>query len=538
MKKYLPFLLPLLWVGCTHRIKPAESPSRQPIIYDTTINGRVYIGPGMASPDQKLYVEPQLYAPGGTTSPNIIILPATPVPQSFITAPTVPQSFITAPTVLKYHISGDIVLTPYGVVPPVDTIVTPPVDTIVTVPPTSDFFVGVNTHPWIDPANTDPIGWLRYYLSSYYFWVGPGGKIKPQPMLQGGTPTAWGLDDILQKAKGKYKVLFTVHQTPTWLVNEGRTDGGGDNLPVPVGASRTDTNSYREYALMLEQLTMRYGRVPYPDSRLNVDLTARWTGDENVKKSGMNLLTYFQFWNEEKWWKPEGKENVAPEEMAAMMSMGYDHIKRIDPSMQVVMPCISDLYMPYVQRMDAWFVKYRKDKKWPCDIAAFNHYGNAGNKLGQYPAQWVMSGGVEASKDANFPTINTIVAFFKVRNIPVWITEMGFDTREPSPMFIVGGELAQGTAIVNTAESYRKAGVKGVFIFTTANEPNPSGGGLYMNAGILNEQSKQYSKKAGFQTIATYVRGIQAIPSVQMFPVNLSRDKPLTVPPLQRPKKK
>lgn len=406
-----------------------------------------------------------------------------------------------------------------------------PPDTITTIPPTNAgaFSVGINTHPWIKPSLLGGFKLHRYFLSSHYAWVGFGGLIKPQPMRQGGTPTAWGLDDVLEneKALGN-EVLFTFHQTPDFVIPSGTNDGGGDLPPVRAGQSRTDTNSYREYALFLRQIVMRYGTVKYPDRMLNVDTVGRWTGDQNVKKSGLGLLKYIQFWNEEKIWKQGGPEYIAPEEMAAMMSITYDAVK--GNGVLVVSPPMSNAYLPYFEAMDRWFVKNRKDKSWPCDIISCNYYLNKGNDVDQFLGKWVMNGGCTPAQDKGFGRIKTLANFCAARGKKLWITETGYDdaTATESQMMIPGGETVRANAMIETANAMLAAGVDRVIYFTTANEYN-AGKTLYQRSGLLEGQDAGYKPKAAFNLVENYAKSL-AVKAMQQPQPTYDRSHKFTIP--------
>lgn len=421
----------------------------------------------------------------------------------------------------QYNISGKITLSPA---------LTEPVDTGVIVTPGGGR-LGINTHPWIKPSLLGDFKLRRYYLSSYYAWVGFKGRIKPQPMKQGGTPTAWGLDDVLnnEKALGN-EVLFTIHQTPDFVTPSGRGDGGGDLPPIQPGQSRTDTNSYREYALFLQQIVMRYGSVKYPDRLLNVDTSARWTGDKNEKKSGLNLLKFIQYGNEEKIWKQGTPEYWAPEELAAMMSICYDMIKATDPNMVVVSPCLSNAYMPYFEALDKWFKTHRKNKDWPCDIISCNYYLNKGNADGQFLGQWVLNGGCRPSEDKGFFRVKQLADFCAARGKRLWLTETGLDSKEAdqSQMSFPGTETERANVLTETANAMFASGVDAVFLFTAANEYN-AGKTLYQQCGLLYGQDKGYAKKPSFDLVNNYAKSL-SLKAMQQ-PATEDRTKRFVIPP-------
>ncbi len=396
-----------------------------------------------------------------------------------------------------------------GTVPPVEP-PQPPVQT--------DFIIGSNGFPWFPLHLIKSVGinWMRCYFATGWGYEPDG--LSMQPLNQAWTNETNGMDDLLLRAKTMgMNILWANHQTPEHFRNTGRSDGNNDYAPIPAGAKRNDPASFKWYAEYMWQLIARYGSVKYPDSDLIVDSSPRWTGDENFKKSGLDLLKYIQPWNEEKWWLKGTEAYIEPETMAALMSATYDGhegalgpkagIKTADKSRIVVAPPISDYDIPYIDLMDKWFKANRKDKKWPCDVYSIHHYSNIGNKPKQHPAQWKVSGGCYPSEDQNFDTIKEIIAYFAARGLKVWVTEFGYDTLAPSNMHIVGkggesDEQAQGRAIVESIKKYKEYGASGVFFFTG---PDDIGNGQFTKSGIFTKQSDGYKPKAAVPIIKAYI---------------------------------
>ena len=382
---------------------------------------------------------------------------------------------------------------------------------IVTPPPidTSGFKIGCNLFPWTPLRLLDSIGmkWARCYCSSGWIWQ-PGG-LAVQPMHQAETQENHGTDEMLLKAKGLgINTLLCIHQTPEWFRNTGRGDGNNDYAPIKSGAKRDDPASFSDYAAFLFQVAARYGRVNHPDNFLRVDTTPRWSGDIlNEKKTGMDLLTHMEPWNEEKWWKKGTTENEAyiePETMAALMSACYDGhegklgaavgIKTADPSMQVVMPGLSDFDMAYSVKMDVWFTVNRKDRSWPCDILNYHHYSNTGNKKGQIPAQWHSEGACLPKDDANFQAVKELVT---PKGKKVWVTEFGADKVAPSMMLAKGfgaksNEQFQAEIIIESIKAYKAAGVDGVFVFAGPDDYGAADGGQFETCGIWSSEVTGY----------------------------------------------
>lgn len=395
---------------------------------------------------------------------------------------------------------------------------------------TPGFKVGANSFPWFPQSRFNDIGmkWQRVYCSSGWIWRPDG--IAVQPMHQAETNETHGIDEMLTRAKAfGINTLLCIHQTPEFYRNTGRGDGANDYAPCKAGADRKDPESYKDYAAFLFQVAARYGRVKHPDSVLRVDTTPRWNGDIlNVKKSGLDLLTHLECWNEEKWWKngtPEQDSYLEPEVMAALMSACYDGhegslgagvgIKAADPSMVVVMPGLSDYATDYATKMTAWFSANRADKSWPCDIMNWHHYSNVSNKADQYPAQWVNSGACLPKDDANFDTVIDRVRRSKDIGKKVWITEFGADRNAPSMMHSKGvgktDAVFQAEIIIESIKAYKAAGVDAVFVFNACDENSGADGGQFESCGIFTSQANGYRPTPTSDAIRAYLNPSSAM---------------------------
>jgi len=394
----------------------------------------------------------------------------------------------------------------------------PPVDTIPTYPPDTSTVAGIgaNTFPWIPLDKLQMFSTLRCYIASGWIWR-PGG-LYSQPMYQAETAEAHGLDDYFTAAKARnIDILPCINQTPEWYRQEGSGTGSNDFPPIKKGLSRTDPNSYKDYAEFWYQFCARYGSTKHPDSDLRVDQTPRWPGDiKNVKKSGLGLIKYVEINNEVmRWWDKGTEKNEAymhPEEFAAMMSIVYDACKRADPNIQVIMGGTTNFELGYIKAMNAWFMKNRADKKFASDRINVHHYSSRFNQLGTHPPTWKNSSACLPSEDKDFPSINSVVAYAKTLGLKVWVTEFGADTKPPSWMHVtipgMSDEEAQGKLIVDTYKAYFAAGVERCYMFMAADEPG-NNGGLWQTCGIMRNKENGYSEKQSYSMLKKYIQSLK-----------------------------
>lgn len=393
-------------------------------------------------------------------------------------------------------------------------------------PVSTGFKIGVNSFPWFPMSKLKSIGmqWARVYCSSGWIWQ-PGGLFI-EPMFRAETQENHGIDSMLLKAKENgVNVLLTIHQVPEWYRNTGRGDGANDMPPIKAGAKRDDPASYKDYAEFLFQVSARYGRVKHSDSILKIDTTPRWSGDiPNAKKSGLDLLTYIEPWNEpDKFWLKGTDAYFEPEETAAMMSACYDgHEGKLgagvgiviaDPSMKVIMPGLTDYNFDYFKRMVDWF--YANRKTFPASIINWHHYSNIGNRANQIPAQWANEGACLPANDQAFNRVKDAVHFSKSVSgdgvgLPCWITEMGADKVAPSMMLAKGingksNEQFQAEIIIESIKAYKSAGVDAVFVFNAPDENGATDGGQFESCGLWSSEATGYKPFIAANELAKYL---------------------------------
>lgn len=404
------------------------------------------------------------------------------------------------------------VVIPSGATPPKDTTPTnppiPPSDTSNRVAG-----IGINTLPWVPLEKLTMFSTVRLYIASGWIWR-PGGLFV-QPMYQAETEYAHGIDDYLYRAKDLgIDVLPCVNLTPDWYAGVSNGTGSNNYPPIKKGLSRTDPNSYKDYAEFWFQFVARYGSKKHPDSDLKVDITPRWNNDiPNVKKSGLNLIKHVEINNEiDIWWLKGGEQYVTPQEHVAMLVAVMDAIKRADSNMKIVMAGLTGLDLAYLKEMDAEFK--RLGKQWP-DVINCHYYTHEGNQYAKWPPTWWNSGATFPENDKGFPYVNEVIKFCESINRPLWITEFGCDSKPPSWMHIGGSkygmtdEEAQGRLLVETYKAYFAAGVERCYSFMAADEPG-SNGGLWQTSGILRNKSNNWQEKPAWYAMKNYVNSLKA----------------------------
>lgn len=370
---------------------------------------------------------------------------------------------------------------------------------------------------WVPVEKLKPFRFIRPYMATNWLWQ-PGG-LYSQPMYQAGSPKVMGLDDYFSSLKTAGIIpVPCINQTPIWSrkVNGSLPEGDlGDDLP-PLNSpsdNRTDPKSYSKYAEFWFQFIARYGSVKHPLNLLRVDKTPRWAGDiANEPKTGLNLLTHVEVWNEpDKWWKTNAIY-MTPEEYAAMLSISYDRIKAADPNIKVVMGGLTGFDLKYLTRMNDWFKS--KGMAFKADVINVHHYSNRGNKLGQWPPTWYEGGAVPPELDEDFQGIIPIVNFSKGLGKPIWVTEFGTDSKPPSWMCAqvpgITSEALQGYWLARTYLEYLRLGVDNLFMFNAINEPGELKGGLYQNSGLLTGLNSPvpYTPKESYHIVSKLIEAL------------------------------
>ncbi|WP_240618440.1 hypothetical protein [Pedobacter yonginense] len=302
---------------------------------------------------------------------------------------------------------------------------------------------------------------IRHYLD----WMRiehKQGQYTFNPNRNGG----WNYDLIYQKLKeANIDVLVDLKDCPDWLMNTyPEKQRANDNVPAPYGLDRNKPESYAIQAKAGFQFAARYGSNKNIDSSLvTVDQSLRWNGDKaNVIKIGLGFIKYMECDNErDKWWK--GKQaQLSPEEYAANMSAFYDGnkgkmgknvgVKTADPNIVVVMGGLATADPDFVIKMINWCKKNRGLKKDGTvdlcfDVINYHLYANNG---------FLNNGRATVGVAPELSNIGDVADQFmqmaekNTPNVPVWITETGYDIGEHTPQRAIA--IGKKTASITQAD--------------------------------------------------------------------------------------
>jgi endoglucanase len=375
--------------------------------------------------------------------------------------------------------------------------------------------LGVNGFEW-DVENPDAPGQIdearlkslknfsgfRHYLDWQKLESTEGGYTF-NPVHSGG----WNYDVLYQRLKAEnITVLACLKTLPDWLLNTYPVDQRElENVPVRYGRDFSDPNSYIEQAKVAFQYAARYGaNAGVPASLLRVDQSTRWAGDGvNEVKIGLNLVKYIECDNErDKWWKGR-KAYQTGREYAANLSAFYDGhrntmgagvgVKNADPSMQVVMGGLAAATPDYVRGMIDWCKQYRGYRAdgsvnlcW--DVINYHLYSNDAST----------SQGGNATRGAAPEVANTAqvaqsfvqMAHQYANDMPVWVTEAGYDTNQGSPFkaIAIGNKSVLQTEAdwtLRTALLYARWGVERTFFYMLTDD-NAASPVQFSSSGLLN----------------------------------------------------
>ena len=382
----------------------------------------------------------------------------------------------------------------------------------------NDMF-GINGYEWnflqnpADPNNGSAIyepkmnliksfSAVRHYMD----W----GKIEPvegqytfNPVHDG----SWNYDAIYQRLKqDSMLALADLKTCPQWLLNTYPANmRDPENVPAPYKLNRSDPASYLMQAKAAFQFAARYGSNKKLDhSLVTVNTMPRWTNDlVNVVKVGLGYVSYIECDNErDKWWKgPQAKQTA--EEYAANLSAFYDGnkgklgknvgVKNADPNMQVVMGGLASANVQYLKDMIAWCRKYRGlhadgSVNLCFDVINYHYYASDGDVLtGKIGTIGVAP---ELSLAGNIADSFVAVAISQ-HNMPVWVTENGYDINPSSPQRAISignrsASLTQADWVVRSALLYMRHGVSRLFFYQLFDD-KANGVVTYQTSGLLND---------------------------------------------------
>lgn len=410
--------------------------------------------------------------------------------------------------------------------------------------------VGVNAFEWdfvvpavnsrrIDSVKYAPISRFRG-LRHYLDWQrieNAEGSYSFSPAHWGG----WSYDMTYERClRDGIEVLVCLQNVPPWMRDtypEGQRNV--DNAPVKFGRNRLLPASYIEKSRAGFQLAARYGRNRLvPQSLIRVNTNPRWPNDPaNEVKIGLGYIKYIECDNEaNKWWRGlNGYLN--PFEYAANLSAFYDGhmgslgpgtgVKNADSTMQVVMMGMANADPAYIRGMVEWCRINRGYKPdgtvnlcW--DVINYHHYINDRNA----DQTGVATRGMAPELSRAEKLAENFVRFSNqyCGNMPVWITETGYDLHQQSTMkaIPIGAKtplLTQADWNLRTALMYMRAGLDRIF-FYELNDNAPLSSTKYNSMGLVDSNFK--TRPAGLylyqmqQLLGSYRyhRTLQAAPIV------------------------
>jgi len=344
---------------------------------------------------------------------------------------------------------------------------------------------------------------IRHYIDWEKLELKPGSYTF-NPTHSGG----WNYDAIYERCKNdNIEVLACIKTIPAWMkATYPLALQDNENVPVTYGKDFSDPRSYLEQAKVAFQFAARYGSNQEVNlSLLSVNKTVRWVNDvPNEIKKGLGFIKYIECDNErDKWWKGRKAYQTA-REYAANLSAFYDGhkntlgpgvgVKNADPQMKVVIAGLAGANIDYVKGMVDWckeFRGYNPDGAvnlcW--DVINYHHYSNdahsSQNGTSTRGAAPEVSGAGEIAKE-----------FLKIaheysRDMPVWITETGYDLNQASPLkaIPIGNKTpleTQADWILRSALLYVRSGIEAVFFYQLYDNATLDGG-RFNTCGLINE---------------------------------------------------
>lgn len=316
---------------------------------------------------------------------------------------------------------------------------------------------------------------------------------------------SWNYDAIYERCQAEnIDVLACIKTLPKWLEETYPANGRDhENIPALYGSDLSSPKSYIDQAKLGFQYAARYGRNKSVDpSLVKVSSTTTWAGTNQVK-IGLGLIRYMECENErDKTWKGRNAYQSA-REYAANLSAFYDGhkntlgagvgVKNADPSMTVVIGGLAASTTDYVRAMIDWcreFRGYLPDGRvnlcW--DVMNQHLYAN--------DAKSSQGGGGNRGAAPELAGVGEQAAAFVAvshqsgNDLPVWITEAGYDVNQGSPFraIAIGNKSVletQADWILRTALLYTRVGIDRLFFYQLYDDnlQNPT---QFSSMGLVN----------------------------------------------------
>ncbi len=362
---------------------------------------------------------------------------------------------------------------------------------------------------------------IRHYMD----WE----KLEGQPGQYSFNPTysgSWNYDIMYERLKAEgIEVLACLKTIPQWMQDTYPTNERDyENTPAPYGRDLTKPQSYIEQARVGFQYMARYGQNKNLDpSLVKVSTITTWAGTNQVK-IGLGLIRYIECENErDKTWKGR-KAYQSAREYAANLSAFYDGhkntmgpgvgAKNADPSVTVAIGGLAASTTDYLRAMIDWcreFRGYHPDGRinlcW--DVINQHLYSN--------DVQSSQNGGSSRGAAPEVSGVGDVAAQFVnlahqyAGDMPVWITEAGYDTHPGSPFkaIAIGSKSVletQADWILRTALLHARVGVDRLFFYQLYDD-DPKNPTQFSSMGLINGDTRTRKPAADYLAQANRLLG-------------------------------
>lgn len=383
---------------------------------------------------------------------------------------------------------------------------------------TFDEMLGINA--FID----DPIGRLDFFgfIREYHNWRWVEYEDNPPypNNVNHWSPgnSKWDFDQFYRNMhRANILACPSIKENLKWL---RRNHWEKNTRPALPEDDAEDPLSYIAHADHMFQYAARYGSNQLADSLLKL-------GEDQLVKSGLGYLQYFENWNEQNIWWNGRAEYFTPYEYAAMSSADYDGhmqelgttvgLKNADPDAKLVMSGLASLNLDYVKAMKFWSDHHR-DGSFPADVLNFHHYSRfqEGNKRHA----------ISPEEDDLQTQLEELVAY-RNQYLPsheLWLTEFGYDTNPNSPQGVpaIGNftnEEVQGIWLVRSLLAVAAAGVDraSIYMLRDVKDGDPY---MYNTSGITSSMHSGWQPKPAWYYLKTMTRCLEGMQFEKVIPSN------------------
>ena len=335
------------------------------------------------------------------------------------------------------------------------------------------------------------IGWVRFENLKWPMVSPAPGVYK----FDGVAPWNVPHDDVFTTyRKNDINVLPFLFLTPDYA-----SAAPAENKRKDTYAPR-DLNSYGEFVF---QTVARYGSAKHPASEL-------MTAD---KKSGLNLINTYELWNEPNLINPDwGAWQTTLDDYYRMFRPGAEAVKRADPKARVANGGFAGVELATVDTLRSF--KY-PDGKTPLDftdvLSAHFYTGLTLPERAKVNPNIDRSANAKAATDA--PSLEEQLRDLNdwrdanKPQMPIWITETGYDTSGPYGV----GERMQAARLPRAIMLALGNGVEKVIVY----REKGSTPGQHAAAGVLRDDE---TLKPSYLSYATLIRELNGTQGGQRLP--------------------